>query len=87
MNCKVPDCKREAYCEVLLYDVYPYGSVFLERDYSCSYLCTDHMIENEERAEGIREPRGRVFYPFTNRGDAQGFSIYRPLSGGGQGHE
>jgi hypothetical protein len=40
------------------------------------------MVENELNAEGVREPRGFVQYPHTNRHWATGFTIYRPLVGG-----
>lgn len=76
--CRVHKCTRIAYFEVILYDVYP-GDVFFKQDYTCPYICQDHMTENEEKASGIREPRGRMRYPFTNRYGAQGFTIYRPL--------
>lgn len=67
--------------EVFLYDVYPYpeGGVFFEQDYTCPFLCEIHMIENEKKAEGVRQPRGHVRYPHSNKHMANGFTIYREL--------
>lgn len=80
-NCSVPECPNSATVEVLLYDVYlhPDGGVFSEQDRTCPFLCENHMIENEERAEGERRPRGDTRYPYTNQNGAQGFTIYREL--------
>ncbi len=80
-ECCVEGCAEEATAEVILYDVYTSGEVFFERDNTCSFLCTAHLIENERKAAGERKPRGHVNYPFTNRHGAQGFTIYRPLVG------
>jgi hypothetical protein len=79
-KCSVKGCEAPATCEVILYDVYTHnGEVFFERDFTCPYLCSKHIIENEEGAKGEREPRGVVHYPHSNRQMAQGFTIYRPL--------
>jgi len=79
-KCSVTGCGKDATVEVLLYDVYTdMRDVFYEQDFTCPYLCGHHMVENEEQAHGVREPRGHVSYPFTNRESAQGFTIYRPL--------
>jgi hypothetical protein len=37
------------------------------------------MVENETNMIGTREPRHGPKYPHTNRHNAQGFTIYRPL--------
>lgn len=37
------------------------------------------MQENESLAEGLREPRGGVIYPYTNKFIAQGYTKYSPL--------
>jgi hypothetical protein len=80
VGCGVDGCKNPAYVEVILYDVYPAeGHVFFQQDFTCPYLCTTHMLENEMGARGERRPRGSVLYPFTNRERAQGFTVYRPL--------
>jgi len=79
MKCSVEGCQREATVKVILYDVYPYEDVFFEQDYTCPFLCAEHMTENEFKAEGVREPRGFVKYPYTNQESAQGFTIYFPL--------
>jgi hypothetical protein len=36
-------------------------------------------MENEAEAKGERKPRGLVRYPYSNRDNAQGFTIYRWL--------
>jgi len=78
--CGVRKCTRIAHFEVILYDVYTdIGDVFFKQDEICPYICRDHMTENEEKASGVREPRGHIHYPFTNEYSAQGFTIYRPL--------
>jgi hypothetical protein len=65
---------------VILWDFYAVeGGAFFERDGTCPYICHRHAWENEDKAEGERHPRGRMTYPFTNRGFAQGFNLYVPL--------
>jgi hypothetical protein len=82
-KCCAPDCTRDACFIVYLYDIYPYydgnADIFCQRDYTCPYLCDQHMAENEEKARGTREPRGFMQYPYTNRNRANGFTIYRWL--------
>jgi hypothetical protein len=79
-KCAVEGCKNPACVEVILYDVYPLEKhVFFERDFTCPLLCSSHMVENEQKAHGTREPRGTVSYPYSNQDRAQGFTIYRPL--------
>ncbi len=79
-KCRVTGCGRDAAVEVILYDVYTdRGEVFYEQDFTCPYLSGQHLVENEQKARGVRQPRGRVSYPFTNRQSAQGFTVYRPL--------
>jgi hypothetical protein len=76
----VDGCQKSAVVEVILYDIYPAeGHVFFEPDFTCQFLCASHMVENEERAKGTRQPRGYVQYPFTNKYLAAGFTIYFPL--------
>ena len=80
--CRAPDCMRIATVEVILYDVYLYGrdaDVFFEQDFTCPFLCSEHVLENEKKMQGTRAPRETTYYPFTNRHGAQGFTIYRPL--------
>ncbi len=80
-KCKVSGCDNDANYEVILYDFYPHnGSVFFEQDYTCPFICVDHTIENEKGISGTRQPRSRPAYPFTNKDNAQGFTIYRPIS-------
>jgi hypothetical protein len=78
-KCSVPKCGDAAAVEVRLYDVYPDGTIFDERDFTCPYLCAHHLIENENGAKGERRPRGTVRYPHSNQDVAQGFTIYRWL--------
>ncbi len=79
-DCSVPECTNPAVYEVILYDIYlSVPDVFFERDYTCPFICNDHMVENETNMIGTREPRHGPKYPHTNRHNAQGFTIYRPL--------
>ena len=87
-KCGVKGCDNLPTFEVLLYDLYMnVPDAFMERDYTCPFLCDKHFVQNESEARNIvqlgepsaRLPRGVVEYPFTNRYQAQGFSIYRPL--------
>jgi len=79
-KCSVEGCNEDAYCEVILYDVYMHdGTVHFEQDYTCPYLCKKHLIENEESVSGERKPREISGGKYTNRECAQGFTIYRPL--------
>ena len=79
-KCEVDWCQRPAEYGVFLYDFYPVeGEVFFEQDISCPYICREHAIENEKKAQGERKFRGVVYYPYTNRYKAQGITIYRPL--------
>lgn len=79
--CSVEKCRMPAEFEVYLYDFYPYLNFeFFEQDFTCPFLCRPHMEENEKRADGIREPRGYVRYPYTNRRGAQGYTKYAPIA-------
>jgi len=79
-KCNIRGCKKPAEFEVFLYDVYLHAEdVFFQRDFTCPFLCGEHMAENEQYASGIRAPREHVRYPYSNQEDAQGFTIYRPL--------
>ncbi len=79
VKCSVNGCENDAGLEVILYDFYYHGDVFFEQDHTCPYICMDHAVENEAKADGERKPRGFILYPYTNREMAQGFTIYRPL--------
>lgn len=78
-KCSVEGCGHEAAAEVRLYDVYADGTGFDKQDYTCPFLCATHLLENEQRANGERRPRGITRYPFSNQHIAQGFTIYRWL--------
>jgi hypothetical protein len=79
-QCSAPGCTAPATVEVYLYDVYnATGEVFSEIDTTCPFLCSQHVKQNEGEATGERKPRGFTTYPFTNKKQAQGFTIYRPL--------
>jgi hypothetical protein len=80
-QCSVTGCVRPADYEVYLYDYYPsQNEEFFEQDYTCPFLCDEHMEQNEREAEGERKPRGFVRYPFSNQNFAQGYTTYAPLS-------
>ena len=52
LKCAVKGCNQDAYVEVILYDVYPERkTVFFERDFTCPYLCANHMAQNETGRE------------------------------------
>lgn len=79
-KCSVDNCENLAEYEVVLYDFYEYPkTTFYEQDYTCPFLCKEHLEINEMNAKGERKPRGHVQYPFTNRHHAQGYSKYNPL--------
>ena len=81
-RCSVDGCDRPAEYEVYLYDYYPFVEEeheFFEQDFTCPFLCEQHMRENEERADGIRRPRGVVRYPYSNKHVAQGYTKYAPV--------
>jgi hypothetical protein len=82
VNCSVPGCVNHADFEVFLYDYYspPINEEFFKQDYTCPFICESHMIENEQKAIGLRKPRGIVTYPYTNRHFAQGYTKYQPIS-------
>lgn len=80
-RCSVAGCALPAEYEVYLYDYYPVqDEEFFEQDYTCPFLCGEHMEENEREAKGDRKPRGYVEYPFSKRNHAQGYTTYAPLS-------
>jgi hypothetical protein len=72
-------CDAPASVEVILYDVYSDGLIFFERDTTCPFLCAAHVTENEKSVDGDRTPRGTVTYKYSNKHEAQGFTIYKPL--------
>lgn len=81
-KCSVKQCNQLAEYEVVLYDFYDFfedPETFYEQDYTCPFLCEDHMKFNEDKAKGERRPRGVVYYPFTNQHTAQGYSKYNPI--------
>ena len=78
-KCAVAGCQSDAVAEVIQYDVYHDGSILFQQDETCPYLCAKHLVQNEDEAAGVREPRGIVEYPHSNRHGAQGFTIYKPL--------
>lgn len=80
-KCAVPGCDADAHVEVRLYSVVfgARGGVLDEQDFTCPYLCRAHLEENEKGAKGVRQPGGHVRYPYTNRREIEGFSIYREL--------
>jgi hypothetical protein len=81
-RCAVPGCEEYASFEVFLYDYYsaPINKEFFKQDYTCPFICQEHMNENESKAIGLRKPRGIVHYPYTNKHGAQGYTKYKPIS-------
>lgn len=50
-KCSVENCGSDASVEVLLYDFYAeIPEVRLDRDFTCPFLCDDHMVQNEREA-------------------------------------
>jgi restriction endonuclease Mrr len=81
-KCSVGNCQNNAEFEVILYDFYDFydePETFYEQDYTCPFLCQKHLDINEKNADGERRPRGMVYYPYTNRHNAQGYSKYKPI--------
>jgi hypothetical protein len=80
-NCSVAGCDKTAAVEVRLFDIYLgyHPEVFDKRDFTCPFLCAEHVAENETTAVGKHEARGFVQDRYTNRDKAQGFSTYRKL--------
>ena len=54
--CSVSECGQPADYKVMLYDFDSYGTVFLERDFTCPFICHNHACENETGADGERRP-------------------------------
>lgn len=78
--CEAEDCNNHADYAVFLYDMYAHNNEeFLEHDYTCGYLCENHMIENENSCLGERKPRSSLSYKYSNKQGAQGYSKYLPL--------
>jgi hypothetical protein len=77
----VAGCDKTAAVEVRLFDIYLgyHPEVFDKRDFTCPFLCAEHVAENETTAVGKHEARGFVQDRYTNRDKAQGFSTYRKL--------
>lgn len=80
-RCSVLGCEQRASVEVRLFDLYlGYDrEVFDQRDFTCPFLCAEHVAENEATSDGQRQARGFVQYRYSNREKAQGFSTYRKL--------
>lgn len=80
-KCSVSECQNSADYEVYLYDYYapPFNEEFFEQDYTCPFLCEEHMYINESEAKGEKKPRGIVIYPYSNKHGAQGYTRYQPV--------
>jgi hypothetical protein len=57
-KCAVPGCERAAVVEVILYDVYQYTddrvyNVLYDQNYTCPYLCMEHLSENEQHCRRV----------------------------------
>lgn len=82
VDCSVEGCGNVAEYAVFLYDNYDYNDnhEFLEQDYTCPFICTEHFEENEINCSGRREYRTALNYMYTNQQYAQGYSRYLPIS-------
>jgi hypothetical protein len=79
-RCTVDGCPNLAGYEVWLYDFDPAaGAVVFRRDDSCPYICVEHAIDNEHHAGEQRTLHARVPYPYTNREQAPGLTVYLDL--------
>jgi hypothetical protein len=79
-RCSVDGCPNLAAYEVVRYDFdLSDGAIRSDPDESCPTICVEHAIENERRAVGDRRPGGLVEYPYTNRGQVTGVTVYRQL--------
>lgn len=83
-QCSVDGCSNRPDYIVLLYDHYDPEPIFFEQDYTCPFLCEDHMQENERGVGNAgagerRYPRAFNRYPYSNRFSAQGYTKYSPM--------
>jgi len=79
-TCSVDGCCERADYIVILYDYYYYeNETFYEQDFTCPFICEKHRAENELKASGERRPRCNVYYPYTNRHNALGYTKYEPI--------
>jgi hypothetical protein len=80
-KCSVEGCSYEATHEVYLYDYYAHSNEeFFQQDFTCPFICSEHLEQNEREMVGERIPRGSPRYPFTNKQWAQGYTKYAPIS-------
>jgi len=84
-KCSVENCSNDPDYLILLYDHYSNGNIFVEQDYTCPFLCEEHMQENERGIgnKGIgdlRYPRSVNYYPYSNQNCAQGYTRYFPIN-------
>jgi hypothetical protein len=76
-RCGVEGCPNLAAYEVMHYSFDPVeGAVVYARDETCPYICVEHAIDNERTAHGGRAMNVVVAYPYTNRAQRPGISIY-----------
>jgi hypothetical protein len=81
-QCQVAGCTCDADYEVFRYDYHTrpgQTGPHLTQDQTCLFICRGHAEENEQLAQGERQPRGTMEYPYTNLSHAPGFTIYRPM--------
>jgi hypothetical protein len=79
-KCCVKNCTNSADYKVYLYDCYQdIKEIFVEQDETCGFLCSEHMIENEQSCRGERKPRGYCEYKYSNKRVSHGFTIYLPI--------
>lgn len=76
-RCGVEGCPNLAAYEVMHYAFdLAEGAVVFAPDETCLYICVEHAIDNERRAQGDKMA-AVVDYPYTNRSRRPGISIYR----------
>lgn len=78
-QCSVVGCKNQADYEVIFYDYYTgLNHVHFEQDYTCPFICDEHMQENEAMSRGVRQPRGDIDYPYSKKLGGQAYTKYLP---------
>src|SRR5690606_38866076 len=61
-KCSVEGCSNQAEYEVLFYSYYvEMNRVHFKQDYTCPFICDEHMQENEAMSVGVREPRSDIY--------------------------
>lgn len=80
--CSVEGCDSLAVVKAFRFDKYEDGRIFKVLDAHCSFLCEEHLKENEKLAKGKREPRSTITYPYTKQYDELGYTKYEDIKTG-----